>query len=67
MRLVDDSTRVLSVRRKVVRHDAVDLEAPAYLEDLVEDATHRLSYLLVGYDVDVDEDARRLPELIDLL
>ena len=66
MRLVEDSPSVLSVRRKVVRHSAVDLEVTAYFKDLVEDAIHRLSYLLVGYDIDVVEDARRLPELVDM-
>ena len=66
MRLVEDSPSVLSVRRKVVRHSAVDLEVTAYFKDLVEDAIHRLSYLLVGYDIDVVEDAHRLLELLDL-
>ncbi len=31
VRLVEDPTRVLPVRRKVVRYDAVDLKVPAYL------------------------------------
>ena len=66
MRLVEDSARVLSVRRTVVRHDALYLEAPAYLEYLVQDATHRLAYLLVGYGVYVVEDAHRLLELLHL-
>ena len=47
VRLVEDSESVLPVRRKMVCDNAVDLEVPAYLEDLVEDAIHRLSYLLV--------------------
>ena len=67
MGFVQDPTRVLPVRRKVVCHDAVYLEAPSYLQYLVEDVTHRLSYLLVGYNVDVVEDAHRLPELLDLI
>ena len=57
MRLDEDSPSVLPVRRKVVRHYVVNLEVPAYLEDGVEDVTHRLSYLLVGYAIDVVEDA----------
>ena len=44
----------------------MDLEVPAYPEDLVEDAEHRLSYLLVGYDVDVVEYAHRLLELLHI-
>ena len=47
MRLVEDSASVLPVCRRVACDDAVDLEAPAYLEDLAEDVIHRLSYLLV--------------------
>ena len=66
MRLVEDSPSVLPVRRKVVRGDAMDLAVPAYLEDLVEDVIRRLSYLLVGYDVDVVKDAHRLLERLDL-
>ena len=62
MRLVEDSPSALPVRRKVVRDDAVDIEVPAYLQNLVEDVIHGLSYLLVGYDVDVV----RLLELVDL-
>ncbi|MFM7983027.1 MAG: hypothetical protein ACKPKO_27255, partial [Candidatus Fonsibacter sp.] len=57
---------VLPLRRKVVRQDAMDIEVPAYLWDMVEDVIHRLSYLFVGYDVDVVEDAHRLIELLDL-
>ena len=34
VRLVEVSARVLSVRRKVARHDVVYIEVPAYLEDL---------------------------------
>ena len=67
MRLVEDSPSVRAVRRKVARHDAVDLELPAYLENLVEDVLHRLSYLLVGYGVYVVEDAHRLLQLVDIL
>ena len=66
VRLVEETARVLSVRRKVVRHDAVDTDVPAYLEDRIEDATHGVSYHLVGYGVDVVEDAHRLLELLDL-
>ena len=50
----------------MVRHDAVYLEVPAHLSDVVEDVIHRLSYVLEGYDLDVVEDAHRLPELLDL-
>ena len=66
MRLVEDSSSVLSVCWKMGCHDAVDLEVPAYLENLVQDAKHRLSYPIVGYVVYVVEDARRLPALVDL-
>ena len=66
MRLVEDSASVLPFCRKVVRDDAVDLEVPTYLENLVEDVIHRLSSLLVRYDIDVVEDADGLFELIDL-
>ena len=66
MRLVEDSPSVLPVCRKVVRGNAVDLEVPADLEDMVEDVIHCLSYLLVRYDVDVVEDADGLLAHVDL-
>ena len=46
MRLVEDSSSVLSVCWKMGCHDAVDLEVPAYLENLVQDAKHRSRILL---------------------
>ena len=66
MRLVEDSASVIAVRREMVRHDTEDIEVPAYLWNLIEDVIHNLSYLLVGYDVYVVEDAHRLLELVDL-
>ena len=66
MRLVEDLASVLSVRRNMVSDDAVNLELPSHLEDLVEDVIQRLSNLLIGDDVDVVEDAHRLLEILDL-
>ena len=68
MRLIEDSASILSVRQKMVRHDAMYLKLPAYLEVMVQTARHNLSCICIGYGVDVefDKDAHRLLELMDL-
>jgi len=66
MSLVEDSTGLPSVGGQVIRDDASDLVVPSDLKNLIEDVTHRLPDLLVGYHINVVKDADGFGQLRNL-
>ena len=66
VRLVENAPRLLSVRRQVIRADAIYFVMSSDFKDLVQDVVDRLSNFLIGDDIDIVENAHGLRELRDL-
>ena len=66
VRLVENAPRLLSVRRQVIRADAIYFVMSPDFKDLVQEVVDSVSNFLIGDDIDIVEDAHRFGELSDL-